>query len=43
MVCCTPELADLIENNPEFFSALTEPGVIERLTPLVKTTYLKTQ
>jgi len=43
MVCCTPELADLIKNNPEFFSALTEPGVIEWLMPLVKPTYPKTQ
>lgn len=43
MVCCTSELADLIESNPEFFSALTEPGVIEWLEPLVKATYTKTQ
>jgi hypothetical protein len=30
-----PEFALLYENNPEFFNALCEDGVVEWLTPLV--------
>ena len=35
IVCTTPEFDQLYENNPEFFKALCEDGVIEWLTPLV--------
>ena len=34
---CTPCLAKLIEDNPEFFQALCEEGVVEWLTPLALT------
>ena len=33
--CLTPALGDLIQNNPKFFEALCEEGVVEWLTPLV--------
>ena len=32
---CTPKLAEIIENNPEFIEALCEEGVVEWLTPFV--------
>ena len=32
---CTPNVAALIENNPEFIAALCEEGVVEWLTPFV--------
>jgi hypothetical protein len=32
----SPELANLISQNPHFFEALTEPGLVEWLEPLVK-------
>jgi hypothetical protein len=35
IVYCTPELKDCIENNPAFFEALCQEGVIEWLTPFV--------
>lgn len=35
IVFCTPELETSIENNPAFFEALCQEGVIEWLTPLV--------
>ena len=35
VVSCTPCLAKVIENNPEFIEALCEEGVVERLTPFV--------
>ncbi len=35
VVFCTPELESSIENNPEFFEALCQEGVIEWLTPFV--------
>jgi hypothetical protein len=34
-VFCTPELKSSIENNPAFFEALCQEGVIEWLTPFV--------
>ena len=34
-VFCTPELQACIENNPAFFEALCQEGVIEWLTPFV--------
>jgi hypothetical protein len=34
-VFCTPELESSIENNPAFFEALCQEGVIEWLTPFV--------
>lgn len=34
-VFCTPEMDAHIENNPAFFAALCEEGVIEWLTPFV--------
>ena len=35
VVSCTPCLAKLIEDNPEFIEALCEEGVVEWLTPFV--------
>ena len=35
VVFCTPELKSSIENNPDFFKALCQEGVIEWLTPFV--------
>jgi hypothetical protein len=35
VVFCTPELKSSIENNPAFFAALCQEGVIEWLTPFV--------
>ena len=35
VLCVKPEFALLYENNPEFFKALCEDGVVEWLTPLV--------
>jgi hypothetical protein len=35
VVFCTPELESSIENNPAFFEALCQEGVIEWLTPFV--------
>jgi hypothetical protein len=35
MITCTPKLAEIIENNPEFIAALCEEGVVEWLTPFV--------
>jgi hypothetical protein len=35
MLACTPKWAEIIENNPEFFEALREEGVVEWLTPFV--------
>jgi hypothetical protein len=35
IVCTTPEFDQLYENNPEFFKALCEDGVVKWLTPLV--------
>ena len=35
-VLVSPELAKLIHQNPHFFEALTEDGLIEWLEPLVK-------
>jgi hypothetical protein len=32
---CAPKLKEVIENNPEFFAALCEEGVVEWLTPFV--------
>jgi hypothetical protein len=32
---CTPNVAALIESNPEFIAALCEEGVVEWLTPFV--------
>jgi hypothetical protein len=32
---CTPKLANVLINNPEFFAALCEEGVVEWLTPFV--------
>ena len=37
VVSCTPCLAKLIEDNPEFIEALCEEGVVEWLTPFVLT------
>ena len=37
LVCVNPNLADLMTNNPEFFDALCEEGVVEWLSPLVLT------
>jgi hypothetical protein len=37
VVCVTPDLADLMKNNPKFFDALCEEGVVEWLSPLVLT------
>ena len=35
-VLVSPELAKLISDNRSFFEALTEPGLVEWLEPLVK-------
>jgi len=35
-VYVSEDLADLISQNPHFFEALTEPGLVEWLEPLVK-------
>ena len=35
VVFCTPDLADCIQKNPDFFKALGQEGVIEWLTPFV--------
>ena len=35
VVSCTPCLAKLIEDNPEFIEALCEEGLVEWLTPFV--------
>jgi hypothetical protein len=35
LVFCTPEIESSIENNPAFFEALCQEGVIEWLTPFV--------
>ena len=35
VVFCTPYVAELIKNNPEFIEALCEEGVVEWLTPFV--------
>jgi hypothetical protein len=35
MLSCTPKMAEIIENNHEFFAALCEEGVVEWLTPFV--------
>ena len=35
IIYCSPELATLIKNNPEFIEALCEEGVVEWLTPFV--------
>jgi len=32
---CTPDLASCVKNNPAFFEALCQEGVIEWLTPFV--------
>jgi hypothetical protein len=32
---CTPKLANVLINNPEFIAALCEEGVVEWLTPFV--------
>jgi hypothetical protein len=32
---CTPDLADCIQKNPDFFKALGQEGVVEWLTPFV--------
>ena len=37
IITCTPEEAELLRNNPEFFKALCEEGVVEWLTPFVLT------
>ena len=37
IIYCSPELATLIKNKPEFIEALCEEGVVEWLTPLVLT------
>ena len=37
IIYCSPELATLIKNKPEFIEALYEEGVVEWLTPLVLT------
>ena len=37
VICVTPEFEKLFENNPEFFDALCQEGVVEWLTPLVLT------
>jgi len=39
----SPELANLISQNPHFFEALTEPGLVEWLEPLVKSKPLDRQ
>jgi hypothetical protein len=35
VIYCLPELAKLMEDNPEFIEALCEEGVVEWLTPFV--------
>ena len=35
VIYCSPELAVLMTNNPEFIEALCEEGVVEWLTPFV--------
>ena len=35
IVCTTPEFDQLYKDNPEFFKALCEDGVVKWLTPLV--------
>ena len=35
VVSCTPCMEKLMEDNPEFFNALCEEGVVEWLTPFV--------
>ena len=35
IVCTTPEFDQLYKDNPEFFKALCEDGVVEWLRPLV--------
>jgi hypothetical protein len=42
-VLVSPELANLISQNPHFFEALTEPGLVEWLEPLVKSKPLDRQ
>ena len=37
IITCTPEEAELLRINPEFFKALCEEGVVEWLTPFVLT------
>lgn len=36
-IYCTPKVATMIDENPEFIEALCEEGVVEWLTPLVLT------
>jgi hypothetical protein len=37
VLCCTPKLAEVLNNNPKFIEALCEEGVVESLTPFVLT------
>ena len=42
-VYVSEDLVDLISQNPHFFEALTEPGLVEWLEPLVKSKPLDRQ
>jgi hypothetical protein len=35
-ILVSPELAEIIRQNPDFFQSLTEHGLVEWLTPLVR-------